>query len=119
MVATVFIHLCFADLQRIMMHHESSTFLVELVIVNKMSVLEMYLVPCVFYFILSLVKSQINWQQIQFQNSGPTIRKSAAMMYEPKRNFIVIFGGTDSNGTVLGDTWVLDLNTGIEKICKF
>jgi hypothetical protein len=36
---------------------------------------------------------------------GPSARQGAAMAYDPLRDRILLFGGKDDAGTVLGDTW--------------
>src|SRR5262245_44641906 len=37
--------------------------------------------------------------------SGPSRRQGSAMAYDPVRQRILMFGGMDDNGTVIGDTW--------------
>ena len=39
---------------------------------------------------------------------GPSARQGAAMAYDPLRDRILLFGGTDDAGAVLGDTWQWD-----------
>jgi hypothetical protein len=40
--------------------------------------------------------------------TGPIARQGAAMAYDPLRQRILMFGGSDDVGTVLGDTWEWD-----------
>ena len=40
--------------------------------------------------------------------AGPIARNGVAMAYDPLRNRIVLFGGSDEAGTMLADTWLWD-----------
>ncbi|MCB9895009.1 MAG: hypothetical protein H6839_11215 [Planctomycetes bacterium] len=47
------------------------------------------------------------WQRIFADGDAPPSRDYACMAYDQKRGVIVLFGGRDSDATVLGDTWEL------------
>jgi len=48
-----------------------------------------------------------NWTQ-QAPKTSPPARDSHALAYDSSHGQTVLFGGTDSNGNALGDTWVWD-----------
>ncbi|MCA8916751.1 MAG: hypothetical protein KDB90_15265 [Planctomycetes bacterium] len=50
------------------------------------------------------------WQRIFADGDAPPSRDYACMAYDSKRGVIVLFGGRDSDGTALGDTWELSAN---------
>jgi hypothetical protein len=47
------------------------------------------------------------WKQITLSGSRPIARFSPAMLYDPLRDRMLLFGGVSLNGTYLGDTWAL------------
>jgi hypothetical protein len=51
----------------------------------------------------SVVGSTRTWTNVS--TTGPIARQGAAMAYDPLRDRILMFGGSDDAGTVLGDTW--------------
>lgn len=56
-----------------------------------------------------LAQASSDWYLMQ-TDLDPPARRSHAMTYEPEYNVVVVFGGY-GNGSHLGDTWVLDLET--------
>src|SRR5206468_8855757 len=42
--------------------------------------------------------------------SGPVARHDHALIDDPVRDRLVLFGGADANGAALGDVWVLPLS---------
>jgi hypothetical protein len=44
-----------------------------------------------------------HWTQIQ--NFGPAPRFGHALTFDSIRDAVVLFGGTDTNIAILGDTW--------------
>jgi len=62
------------------------------------------LIPLLFS-ILSVAAAQPgNWTQ-QMPATSPSPRDTLALVYDSVRNNVVLFGGVDSNGSALGDTW--------------
>jgi len=49
------------------------------------------------------------WSELDLENS-PSIRGLPAMAYDPERKKILLYGGFDSNGNELSDTWEWDGN---------
>ena len=49
-----------------------------------------------------------SWNQTILQNS-PTPRFSASMAATASSQYVILYGGISADGSVLGDTWVLDL----------
>jgi hypothetical protein len=49
----------------------------------------------------------LGWQQL-FPATEPHFRGQAAMVYDSARQVLVVFGGTHSGTTILGDTWEYD-----------
>jgi hypothetical protein len=55
-----------------------------------------------------------DWSQVTaFFGATPPARFGATMAYDPFKSQVVMFGGVDANGNVLGDTWLF----GIQRIC--
>lgn len=50
------------------------------------------------------------WSQVNTFNAAPSARFAHAMATDTATNKVILFGGRDASG-VLGDTWMLDLNT--------
>ena len=51
-----------------------------------------------------------NWTQVSPATSPPA-RSGAAVAYDEQTGQLVVFGGTDSSGAVLGDTWIWNGST--------
>ncbi len=51
-----------------------------------------------------------NWTQVTPATSPPA-RSGAAVAYDEHTGQLVVFGGTDSSGALLGDTWIWDGTT--------
>ena len=56
-----------------------------------------------------LAQASSDWSLMQSESNPPS-RRSHSMTYEPEHDVVVVFGGY-GNGSHLGDTWVLDLET--------
>lgn len=52
--------------------------------------------------------SQQTWNEVLSLSTKPSVRKSAAMAYDPNSEQIVLFGGEGNGGSLLGDTWLWD-----------
>jgi hypothetical protein len=52
------------------------------------------------------------WSPIGTSGPRPAARQSAAGIYDPVRDRLLVFGGADSIGTLLSDTWALPLGPG-------
>jgi hypothetical protein len=50
-----------------------------------------------------------DWTQISTSGTPPTARTHHAIAYDPGSETILLFGGRDATGTLLADTWQLDL----------
>lgn len=59
------------------------------------------------------VSAAAEWSLLQTADPPPA-RRSHAMAYDVENDVVVVFGGF-GNGSHLGDTWVLDVGTGIWK----
>jgi hypothetical protein len=55
-----------------------------------------------------LVLGLLTWACSPALKAGPGERLAHALAYDPQRERIVLFGGLDSSGTPLGDTWEWD-----------
>jgi len=51
-----------------------------------------------------------NWNQL-FPSKNPMPRTGYAMAYDATNRKVMLFGGSDTNGTALGDTWTWDGST--------
>lgn len=60
-----------------------------------------------FFFAEAEAQTEENWLQQSPQNS-PCARKQHAMAFDEGRGEVVLFGGKNSSGQELGDTWVWD-----------
>jgi Kelch motif protein/galactose oxidase-like protein/flagellar hook capping protein FlgD len=58
---------------------------------------------------LDFKQSVPTWTQLAPIGSPPTPRTDMSAVFDPRRNRMVIFGGLDSTGYNLNDTWVLTL----------
>lgn len=58
----------------------------------------------------SVLVSQTNWQKLS-PTTNPTARFGHAMSYDVIRNRVVLYGGWDSSGRSLADTWEYDGTT--------
>lgn len=60
------------------------------------------------------------WNQYSVRSGqiGPIGRKFHAFGFDLYRQFLVVFGGIGANGTVLSDTWVLDVAAGMRAVCR-
>ena len=54
-----------------------------------------------------------NWVQLNPGNTPPSAREGQAASYDPTKNTMTIFGGTDCNGQYLDDAWVLSNANGL------
>jgi len=52
------------------------------------------------------------WTPLAPTGIPPIARTSHSAVYDRPRNRMIVFGGNDSTGTYLNDTWALDLNGG-------
>jgi hypothetical protein len=52
------------------------------------------------------------WNLLGAAAAGPLARQSACGVYDPVRDRLLVFGGADSSGTLLGDTWALPMGAG-------
>ncbi len=59
---------------------------------------------------LDLSQPTPTWTQVLPIGSRPTPRYDQSAVYDPLRNRLLIFGGLDSTGVNLNDTWVLTLS---------
>jgi uncharacterized protein (TIGR03437 family) len=57
----------------------------------------------------------LNWRQNTFLATKPSARALHAMAYDSVRGQVVLFGGVDSNGDILNDTWVYSGGTWTQK----
>lgn len=53
------------------------------------------------------------WVQLNPSGAPPPAREGQVGTYDPAKNTMTIFGGTDCNGGYLGDTWVLSNANGL------
>ena len=53
-----------------------------------------------------------NWSQLT-TNTSPCVRKGAVMAWYPTGSYFLLFGGSDSNGNLLNDTWAFDPTSNI------
>jgi hypothetical protein len=52
------------------------------------------------------------WSPLATSGPRPSARQSASGIYDPVRDRLLVFGGADSTGTLLSDTWALPLAAG-------
>lgn len=52
-----------------------------------------------------------DWSQVSTSGTPPTARTHHAIAYDSNSDTILLFGGRDATGTLLADTWLLDLGT--------
>lgn len=52
-----------------------------------------------------------NWAQVSTSGTAPTARTHHAIAYDSNNDTLLLFGGRDAIGTLLADTWQLDLST--------
>jgi hypothetical protein len=52
------------------------------------------------------------WSPLGTGGARPLARQSACGAYDPVRDRLLVFGGADSSGTLLSDTWALPLGAG-------
>jgi hypothetical protein len=50
-----------------------------------------------------------DWIQVSTNGTRPTARTHHAIAYDPGNDIILLFGGRDATGTLLADTWQLDV----------
>jgi hypothetical protein len=53
------------------------------------------------------------WIQLQPQGIAPGTRAGHSAVYDPNTNTLIIFGGTDCEGNLYGDVWVLSNANGL------
>lgn len=51
-----------------------------------------------------------DWSQVTTGGTSPTARTHHAIAYDPTTDTILLFGGRDATGTLLADSWALDLS---------
>ena len=52
------------------------------------------------------------WSPLATSGPRPPARQSASGIYDPVRDRLLVFGGADSSGTLLSDTWALPMGAG-------
>ena len=51
----------------------------------------------------------LRWSQVQTMGAGPAARQGHVLVFDDDSNQLVLFGGTDENGTQLNDVWLFDV----------
>ena len=51
-----------------------------------------------------------DWTQVTTGGTSPTVRTHHALAYDSTNDMILLFGGRDATGTLLADTWELNLS---------
>ena len=57
----------------------------------------------------------LRWLAVTISGPGPTPRDNASLSYDAAHNQLLLFGGVDQAGRVLGDTWLWDSKNWIEQ----
>ena len=54
----------------------------------------------------------LQWREVQTTGDGPVARQGHNLVFDDQSNRLVLFGGSDENGTQLNDVWLFDIDNG-------